>query len=88
VNYLGSLEPEDKSGLLFGVYGTALMLSVLLELLAMPVVPVALLVGGMLLRRRAEGRIDRVVGLAALTAGVLALIAAASIVAVYGSNYF
>jgi hypothetical protein len=65
------LEPADKDGALVEMFFFALLFAVLLEVLAAPAVLGALLVGGTLLWRRGEERIDRTVGLAALIEAVL-----------------
>ena len=65
------LEPADKDGALVEMFFLALLFAVLLEVLAAPAVLGALLVGGTLLWRRGEERIDRTVGLAALIEAVL-----------------
>ena len=78
------LEPKNEDRPLYAAYMHATSLLVLLELLAIPLVPSILLIGGALLAWRAGGRADRVIGLAALAEGTaLSVATVAHFVAYY-----
>jgi hypothetical protein len=68
------LEPAPGSRL-SGPFGFVLLAWVLLACLAVPGVPLALLLGGARLWRRGSGRFERFVGLAALVEGMVLMLA-------------
>jgi hypothetical protein len=80
------LEPSPVSGL-SGPSSFVVVLWALLAILAVPTVPLALLVSGARLWRRGGRRFERLVGLAALAEGaLLALALAAYLVAACSPN--